>query len=248
VAFRWAELVVPVSASLRDAIEGYGLRARFRVVPNLVDTRLFHPGQAHADAREPEPRRLLFVGRLVPVKGLPRLLEALAEVGRTRGFQLEVIGDGPERAAYEELAEGLSLAPRVRFRGGVPRAEVARAMREADLFVMASDWETLSCVALEAQASGLPVVAPAVGGIPEAVADGGVLVAPGDTVSLARGIDEALAHPERFDRMRIAEDTRSRFGADAVAARWDEVYAEAAALARRRPFVRLRAALMRRRP
>jgi glycosyltransferase involved in cell wall biosynthesis len=241
VAFTGADLVAPVSVSLREAIEAYGIRARFRVVPNPVDTRMFHPGERHAGSS----RRLLFVGRLVPVKGFPRLVEALAQVAGGAPFELEVIGDGPERGAYERLVQQLALTQRIRFRGGRPREEVALAMREADLCVIASDWETLSCVALEAQASGLPLVAPAVGGIPEVVRDGGVLVAPGDAGALARGIEEALGDQGRFDREAIARDIRARFSAEAIADRWDEAYAETESIARRRPLVRLRAALTR---
>ena len=99
-------------------------------------------------------------------------------------------------------------------------------MRAADLLVLASDWETLSSVLLEAQASGLPAVAPAVGGIPEALREtAGVLVEPGDPRALADGIEAAL--DRSFDRDAIAREVRERFGPEAIAARWDEVYAEA---------------------
>jgi glycosyltransferase involved in cell wall biosynthesis len=244
-AFAGADLVVPVSESLRQAIEAYGIHARFRVVPNPVDIDLFRPDRSHPPAEGRPARRLLFVGRLVPVKGLPRLLRAVAEVTRDRAVRLEVIGDGPGRPEYERLAEELRLTDSVSFRGECPRSEVARAMQVADLFVMASDWETLSCVALEAQASGLPVVAPAVGGIREAVEERGVLVAPEDTGALARGIEETLDRLERFDRHEIASATRARFGGDAIAGRWDEVYSQAEAIARRRMLVRIRSALAR---
>ncbi|MBN1528521.1 MAG: glycosyltransferase [Thermoleophilaceae bacterium] len=221
IAFRGAHVVAPVSESLREAIEAYGIHARFRVVPNPVDTELFHPGP-RAPGDEPV---LLYVGRMAPVKGVPRLLEAAAELARRgRRFRLVLVGDGPERAHHEALAARLSLP--AEFAGSLERAEVAARMRAADLLVLASDWETLSSVLLEAQASGLPAVAPRVGGIPEALPEAaGVLVAPADVAALARGIEEALGRD--FDREAIARAVRERFGAEAVAARWDEVYAEA---------------------
>ena len=86
------------------------------------------------------------------------------------------------------------------------------------------------------------------GGIPEVVRDGGVLVAPGDAGALARGIEEALGDQNRFDREAIARDIRARFSAEAIADRWDDAYAETESIARRRPLVRLRAAIARRRP
>ena len=241
-AFTGADLVAPVSESLRQGIEAYGIRARFRVVPNPVDTQMFHPGGA--------PRRLVAPAAL---RGAARAGQGVPEArrgargggARGRRSSSSVIGDGPERGAYERLVERLALTPRIRFRGGAPPEEVARAMREADLCVISSDWETLSSVALEAQASGLPLVAPAVGGIPEVVRDGGVLVAPGDAGALARGIEEALGDQGRFDREAIARDIRARFSAEAIADRWDEAYAETESIARRRVLVRLRAAITR---
>jgi glycogen synthase len=223
IAFRGAQIVAPVSESLRQAIEAYGIHARFRIVPNPVDTALFHPGPAAARTVP----RLLYVGRLAPVKGVPRLLEAVAELARRgRAFELELVGDGYERGGDEALAARLGLGERVRFAGGLSRPEVAARMRDADLLVLASDWETLSSVLLEAQASGLPAVAPAVGGIPEALPEtAGVLVAPGDAAALADGIEAAL--DRSFDREAIARGVRERFGPEAIAARWDEVYAEA---------------------
>lgn len=227
VAFRGAQIVAPVSESLRQAIEAYGIHARFRVVPNPVDTKLFHPGPAPVRT---EPR-LLYVGRLAPVKCVPRLLEAAAELARRgRAFELELVGDGYERGGDEALAARLGLGGRVRFAGGLSRQQVAARMRDADLLVLASDWETLSSVLLEAQASGLPAVAPAVGGIPEALPEtAGVLVAPGDAAALADGIEAAL--DRSFDREAIAREVHGRFGPEAIAARWDEVYAEAELLA-----------------
>jgi glycosyltransferase involved in cell wall biosynthesis len=171
------------------------------------------------------------VGRLAPVKGVPRLLEAAAELARRgRAFELELVGDGYERGGDEALARRLGLGERVRFAGALPRPDVAERMRAADLLVLASDWETLSSVLLEAQASGLPAVAPAVGGIPEVLPEtAGVLVQARDAEALADGIEAAL--DRRFDRGAIARAVRERAGPEAIAARWDEVYSEAERLA-----------------
>lgn len=238
LAFSGAELVVPVSESLRRAIEAYGLHARFRVMPNPVDTGLFSARPAAAAAHTPP--RLVVVGSLVPIKGVDRLLNALgALAARGRAVDLDIVGDGPERSGYEALAASLGLSDRVVFHGTRPRAEVAGLMREADLLVQPSSSETLSCVVLEAQVSGLPVVASDVGGIPEVVGSGaGVLVPTGDADGLAAAIEAVLDHPERFDPAAIAGAARERFGAASIAAHWDELYAEAEALAQRRWGVR----------
>src|ERR671939_115753 len=78
-----------------------------------------------------------------------------------------VVGDGPRRPEYEALAGELGVAERVRFAGLRPKADLAERMRAADLFVLASRFENNPCVVLEAMASGLPVVATRVGGVPE---------------------------------------------------------------------------------
>ena len=84
-------------------------------------------------------------------------------------------------------------------------------------------------------------MATAVGGVPEAVSpEAGLLVPPGDPDALTRAIGEALNR--QFDRDTISQSARKRFGADAIADRWEQVYSEAEALARRRRRVRMRAA------
>ena len=238
LAFTGAELTAPVSENLRDAIEAYGIRGRFRVMPNPVDTDLFDAPPEPPPAR-PRPR-LLVVGSLIPLKGVHRLLYALAGLAsRGREVDLDIVGDGPERSAYVELVERLGLGDRSTFHGLLPRTEVARLMRGADLLVQPSESETLSCVVLEAQVSGLPVVACRVGGIPEVVGPGsGVLTAPNDTSALARAIEDALDHAHRFDRAAIAREARERFGARWIAARWAALYDEAEQLAQRRRWVR----------
>jgi glycosyltransferase involved in cell wall biosynthesis len=233
LAFGRAEIVAPVSRSLQEAIEGYGIRGEFRVVPNVVDAEVFR----NRSWPPAGGRRLLFVGGLVPLKGLSTLLEAVARLGDVR---LDVVGDGPQRAESESLAERLGIGELVVFHGAVPREHVARFMREADLYILPSEWETLSCAVLEAQVSGLPVVATEVGGVPEVVPpEAGLLVPPSDPAALADAIANALNRS--FDREAIAQAARQRFGPAAIAARWDEVYSEAEALARRRRRVRIRA-------
>ena len=131
------------------------------------------------------------------------------------------MGDGPERSAYEALTASLGLSDRVVFHGTRPRAEVARLMREADLLVQPSASETLSCVVLEAQVSGLPVVASDVGGIPEVVGGGaGLLVPPGDPAALAAAIEAVLGHARalrpRRDRKRGPRALRRGFDRGAL--------------------------------
>ena len=222
LAFAGADLVSPVSDELAGHLVRAGYRfRRIEVVPNVVDTGRFHPGEA-----EPARRRLLTVGRPSQVKGTDVLLEAMAVIHPARpGVTLEIIGDGPDRAAYEARARDLGLGDAVRFRGNRPPEEVAAAMREADLLLLPSRTENLPCVAIEAAASGLRVIASDVGGTSEVVSpDVGVLVPAEDPATLAAATLEALDGASAYDGDAAARLARERYGADAVARRWTELY------------------------
>ena len=222
-----ADAVCPVSDDLGRRIAALAPRARVRPLPNPVDTGLFRP----SPLPPAPPLRALAVAGLVPVKGVEDLLQALA-LARDRGRDvlLDVVGDGPERRACEERAWALGLSRVVRFRGALPREGVANAMRNAHVVCLASRWENLPVAAIEALASGRPVVATRVGGVPEVVtAEDGVVVAPGAPRAFATALaelDEAAFDPEA-----LAARASARFGLDAVAARASEIYAEV--LARR---------------
>jgi glycosyltransferase involved in cell wall biosynthesis len=220
-AYERADLVLPASDALRRGIESYGIHARFEVLPNVVDTSLF--GEANGDTRN---GRLLAVGLLYEAKGYEYLLEAIELLRREgRDIELDIVGDGPERTAYTRLANELGLNGHVVFHGIVPKPEVARRMREASLFVLTSRYDNNPCVLIEAMASGLPVVATAVGGIPEVVDESsGILARPRDPRSIADGIAAALDRPGGWDHRQIANSAAMRFGRDEIGRRLAEIY------------------------
>ena len=151
--------------------------------------------------------RLLFIGRLAAVKGLPVLFEALAMVRLQRpDLTLTLIGDGPERRTLEAEARDLGLSDATRFVGYKSQDDVAKALLDADLLVLPSFAEGVPVVLMEAMAAQLPVVATRVAGVPELVNDGesGLLVAAGDVTGLARAILQMLADPARMARMGAA--------------------------------------------
>jgi glycosyltransferase involved in cell wall biosynthesis len=202
-ALRRAQVVMPVSRALQQGINAYGVQANFRIVPNAVDLTLFHPPELPVVRDE---KALLFVGSLIPVKGLDVLLNALAQLGQMRNdWHMDLVGDGTARKELEQQALRLGLAGRVKFRGAQSKLEVAESMRYADLFVLPSRWENLPSVAIEAIASGLPIVATTAGGIPEVVTpEVGLLVPPEDPARLAEALNQALTTLPLLDRQRIA--------------------------------------------
>ncbi len=169
-------------------------------------------------------QRLLFVGRLAGIKGVPILLEAVATLReRFPAMTLTLIGDGPERGAIEAEAARRGIADHVEFTGYLSQAAVAERLAEADLFVLPSFAEGVPVVLMEAMAAGLPVVATRVGGVAELVEDGvsGVLTAPGDPGALAEGIGRLLDDAGLRARMGRAGRARveAEFDAHVEAAR-----------------------------
>lgn len=220
-AYRNADAVLPVSEALQRAIVQHGLKARrFEVIPNVVDTTLFAPRGSERNGR------LLAVGLLYEAKGYDVLLGAIAKLAeRGRRIDLDIVGDGPGRADYEAAARSLGVSDRVVFHGLLPKPEVARMMQAAELFVLASRYDNNPVVVIEALASGLPVVATGVGGVPELVTEAnGRLALPGDSLSLADELGAALDAIASFDRGELARRARESYGMEAIAARLADLY------------------------
>jgi glycosyltransferase involved in cell wall biosynthesis len=146
---------------------------------------------------------LAFAGRLGPQKALEVALSALADVPEVA---LALAGDGPDRAALEARAVELGIAGRVWFVGSVPRETVLRLFRAADASVLPSAWENFPHTVVESLAVGCPVIASAVGGVPEVVRDGqnGLLVAPNDPAALAAAISRFFSDAELRARLSAA--------------------------------------------
>jgi glycosyltransferase involved in cell wall biosynthesis len=171
--------------------------AAVTVIPNGVRV----PAAVMARGRDGSAGlRLAYVGRLVPHKRVERLIEAVA---RTEGWTLEIVGSGPERVALEELAA--SLAPgRVTFAGDLGHDEVLARVAWADALGLASDYEGLPHVVIEALAVGTPVISPPVGGVPEVVADGeaGSIVPEASVDALAAALARLRDDPDLLVRLR----------------------------------------------
>jgi glycosyltransferase involved in cell wall biosynthesis len=196
---RAADAVVPVSNNLRNKLIEFGIDSnKVHVVERGVDTSVFHPGdrdeaRALVGLHFPEPM-LLWVGRMVPVKGLDILLTACTKL-RQRGlsFQLCLVGDGPLRGALERQADANGLRDVVRFIGVVSHHQLADWYRASDLIVLPSRSEGVPNVLREALACGKPYVASNVGGVAElGEAWPTVLVVSEDPEALAQGLVETL--------------------------------------------------------
>ncbi|MDT8435307.1 MAG: glycosyltransferase [Gemmatimonadota bacterium] len=197
---------------------------------------------ARAAGADPDRLRILFVGRLVERKGVEILLRAVARLPAASGAELTVIGAGERERSIRREIESLGLAGRVRMPGFVSRRRLEEEYARADVFVLPAvvdakgDTEGLGVVLLEALRYERPVVASAVGGIPDIVEPGhtGLLVPPGDPGALAEALQRIAADPAAARDMarRGRVRARERFGWRAVLDRTEEAYRTA--LERRR--------------
>ena len=227
VAMRLADKVLPVSQALQRAIEDHGIQGDFRVIPNTVDTDLFLPSGTNSQSGIARPSRILSVGALTPRKGWTLLLRALHALRERQGeFRLDIVGDGPNQAEYEQLSVELGLGGVVHFCGVMGRRALARQVQECDFFVLPSLQETFSVVLIEALACGKPVVATRCGGPEEIVTDEvGILVPRGNVVALASAIGTMLDQHEQYDASGIANYARQRYSYEVIGSQLHEIYA-----------------------
>lgn len=202
------------------------LPEKFVLVPNSVSEDVMARLQALtsdpsqlAEARQALANKLgiagsgpivVFVGRLVPEKGVAVLAQAFAQLlSRYPTAKLVIVGEGPDRASLEALAQQLQIAPNVVFAGA--QNDVAPFYLLADVIAIPSHSEPFGIVAIEAMASGRPVVASKVGGLADTVLDGqtGRLVPPGNAPAMAEALAWVLQSPEHVHRLGAAGQARA---------------------------------------
>lgn len=222
---READLLIAVSeAERREIVEDLGGDPeRVCVVPPGVDAEQFRPCTGDECAERAQwitdggLAEVLVVGRLHPLKGFDLAIEAVAAIPEGRRPGLRIIGAAPPDGAdyarsLHERAAQLGILGTTAFDGALPRAELARRMRRATLVMVPSQTETFGLVALEAAASGVPVIARAAGGLHEAVVDGesGLLIASEDPAVWADALACLLSDPEKLARMGEAARGHAR--------------------------------------
>jgi glycosyltransferase involved in cell wall biosynthesis len=205
------------SAYLRELAIGWGVPPhRATVLPNpappLPDLRPRDELRAELGIEGPT---LAFAGRLTAQKSLDLGIEA----ARRAGVALLIAGDGPDRAALEQLGHA-------RFLGALPRQGVLELFHAADASLLSSSWENFPHTVVEALAVGTPVIATRTGGVAEVVRDGenGLLVEPGDVAALAVAIDRFLTDAELASRLRAnAAPSVAEYAAESVYGRLEEI-------------------------
>ena len=217
-----ASVIMPVSMDLQRCMEGHGVKNRFRVIYNLVNTNIFRLGSTQTENK----KHILHISTLRDeaknFSGILRVIERLRQ--QRDDFELHVIHDydAPE---FKAFVKEHHLEDCVIFHGKKTSAEVAQAYQEADFFVLFSNFENLPCVIVEAFASGVPVLSTAVGGIAEILSpERGVLIPQGDENALLQGMSQMLDHSSEYDRKVIRDYAINTFAAQSIGQQIYEEY------------------------
>ena len=227
--------VIAVSDEIRLTVqEELGSRPLVVTIRNGVELDRLQPTGARAAVRRalgiPESAPVIgMIGRLVAVKSIETMLEAMVEIRRAHPeLQLVLAGEGPEAGALRAKAKALGVGGAVQFLGN--RSDIPQLLEAIDMLVISSLHEGIPTVLLEALAMECAVVSTAVGGIPEVVTDGvhGLLVRPGDVAALAAKCSRLLGAPG--ERARLGREGRARieaeFSAEVLGRRVGDLYAE----------------------
>jgi N-acetyl-alpha-D-glucosaminyl L-malate synthase BshA len=226
--------ITAVSQYLKDeTIRAFGCGGcDVQVIPNFVDPAVYNRARWRNELRESLPaghKVIMHVSNFRAVKCVRDVVRIFARIRAAMPSTLVMVGDGPDRAAAEEEARDLGIDRDVRFLGRIEM--VAPLMACADLFLLPSQTESFGLSALEALASGAPVIASKVGGLPEVVSNGetGFLLPFGDVGAMADAAVGLLSDAKSWTIMsaNAQQDARDRFAIDAIVERYQTLYRSA---------------------
>lgn len=218
-AAKSANKIICVAEPLKHAALRIGFDPeKITIIPPGVDVENFDLRISKEETRRKlglleKSKIILFVGRLIPVKRPDRIIRALKRIlGSNSSVHLVVIGDGSLRAHLMKLSYDLGVQDHVRFEGSIPHERVPLYYAACDVLILPSDSEGLPTVILEAMASRRPVIASAVGGVPNLIVDGvnGMLIDPRDEDAIVTSINGVLSSNKfrsiTYAAFRTAED------------------------------------------
>ncbi len=215
-----ASLLLPVTENLAETITGNFVKLSYKVVPNVVDTRLFF-----YEPSQPEIFTFIHPSYMNYQKNPEGILEGCL-ILKKKGcrFRLYMIGARP--AALISLAKEYGLLDEyVFFEKEIPYSTVARRMQQASALLLFSRYENLPCIILEALCCGLPVVSSRVGGVAEVIdSSNGLLVDKNSAEQLANAMEEMINNYRNYNRASIAGKASSKFSYNSVGEMISEVY------------------------
>lgn len=226
-----SDRITAVSEYLREeTLRAFGCTGcDVQVIHNFIDPDTYNRDQYSPILRDQLAHSLpvvMHVSNFRAVKRVRDVIRVYADVNRELPSVLVMIGDGPDRAAAEEEARLLGVEKSVFFLGKLD--QIAPLLAAADLFLLPSQSESFGLSALEALASGVPVVGTNAGGLPEVIRDGetGVLCGVGDVAGMSAAALAILTDKDRWTSMSrlAASDSRERFSRDAIVEKYEALY------------------------
>jgi len=227
VARTLSHIITVSNSSMHDIGREFNIpKQRFKVIPNGIDTDLFHP---IPEIKREKNRIIVTSSAETPLKGLHYLLEAVAEISTTRKIKLVVVGTLRKNGDIERRLTKLGIKESVTFTGRIENDAFVRNYAKAFLAIVPSVYEGFGFPAGEAMACGLPVISTTGGALPEVVGNAGILVPPANPRALVKAILTLMDHPEQAIQMGSAgfNRVRDRFTWKRAAEMTVEAYREA---------------------
>jgi len=226
-----SDMVTSVSQSLKEDTERlFNIKKEIRVVPNFIDLNKYEPKftDCQRDLMATEKERIVtHISNFREVKQIPDVIRIFNEIQKQMPAKLMMVGEGPERKPAEDLCDTLGISDKVVFFGN--SNEIDKILCFSDLFLLPSRTESFGLAALEAMASGVPVISSNTGGIPEVNIEGvtGFLSDVGDIKSMSENAIYILSDVERLQKFKVhAKKASSKFGIAEVVPMYEDIYRE----------------------
>jgi L-malate glycosyltransferase len=221
--------VTAVSRFLKEkTLTNYGIDKEIEVIPNFVDTRKYHRGNAEEVRKHfatADEKILVHTSNFRPVKRVADAIRVFNEVLKKVPSKLILVGDGPDRSQCEILCRELGIQEHVKFLG--KQIDVIHILAAADIFLMPSQSESFGLSALEAMACSVPVISSSVGGLPELQVHGqtGFIAEIGDIDRMAKYAIDLLTNASKYQIFAEAARRRAlEFDADKIVGHYERYY------------------------
>lgn len=224
-----ADAVTVVSQFLKEeTIRQFDVQRELAVIYNFIDPERheLEPSPCIPQCTDSSQKTIMHISNFRPVKRIRDVIEIFARISEAVDSRLILVGDGPDSPVAREMGQELGILDRMKFVGIVDR--VASLLARADLFLLPSSTESFGLVALEAMASGVPVIASDVGGIPEVIEHGrtGYLAPVGDVDAMSTYAIDLLQNEARHRQFgtEAQEQARQRFDYRLIVPQYEQLY------------------------
>ena len=219
---KYSSVIITVGRDLQESMQQLGIRGNYIVVNNVVETSIFKPVESWAGL----PNRIIHVSSLKePHKNVTGILRAIKTVSEKRNdFVLDIVSENYDESLIS-LCKELSIDSIVHFHGKKSRTELASMMQRAVFLLLFSNYETFSCVIIEAFSSGIPVLSTNVVGVKEHITtDKGIMIDCGDEEALVNNIQYLLDHFDQYNAKELHDYAECHFGYNAVSKVISDIY------------------------